>query len=144
MIKRVSVVAPAYNEEECIGIFIDRTVKSLRDNGLKGEIIIVNDGSTDKTAEIITKKSEKEKNVRLINNRKNLGLTGAAWVGFKNAKENIIIFLPSDLESSPEEDIPSLLAPIEEGYDLSVGRRYGGKIGIIKRDVVLKRTIKPS
>jgi len=133
MIKRISVVAPAYNEEQCIRLFIDKTIKAFKDNNLKGEIIIVNDGSTDKTKEIIEKIAKKDKLVRIINNRKNMGLTGAAWVGIKNAKEEIIVFLPSDLESNPEEDIPILLKPLEKGYDLSVGRRYGGRLSIPKK-----------
>jgi len=133
MIKRISVVAPAYNEEECIGSFIDKTIRAFRDNNLKGEIIIVNDGSTDKTRQIVEKIAKKNKLVKIINNRKNMGLTGATWVGFNNAKEEIIVFLPSDLESNPEEDIPTLLEPLEQGYDLSVGRRYGGKLSIPKK-----------
>jgi len=133
MTKRISVVAPAYNEEQCIRQFIDRTIKTFKDNSLEGEIIVVNDGSTDKTRDIVEGIAEKNKLVKIISNRKNMGLTGAAWVGFKNAKEEIIVFLPSDLESNPEEDIPALLKPLEEGYDMSVGRRYGGKISIPKK-----------
>jgi len=133
MINRVSVVAPAYNEEKCIRLFIDKTIKAFKNNNLKGEILIVNDGSTDKTREIVEVIARKESLVRVINNRKNLGLTSAAWIGFKNAKEDIIVFLPSDLESNPEEDIPALLEPLGDGYDLSVGRRYGGRLNVIKR-----------
>ncbi len=133
MIRRVSVVAPAYNEEECIKMFLDKTVKAFKDNKLQGEILIVNDGSTDKTAEILQDYAKKHAILRVITNRKNDGLTTAAWKGFKQSKEDVIIFLPSDLESNPEEDIPLLLKPLEEGYDVSVGRRYGGKVGIIKK-----------
>src|SRR3989338_6295246 len=133
MVKRISLVAPAYNEQDCIEEFINRSFKAFKANNLDGEIIIVNDGSTDKTKDIVEKIAKKEKIVRLLNNKKNLGLTGAAWVGFKNAKEDVIVFLPSDMESNPEEDIPILLKPLEEGYDLAVGRRYGGKIGFVKK-----------
>lgn len=133
MVKRISVVAPAYNEEKCIGLFIDKTIKTFKDNNIKGEILIVNDGSTDKTGEILDNIAKKKDLVRIINNRKNLGLTSAAWIGFKNAKETIIVFLPSDLESNPEEDIPILLKPLERGYDLVVGKRYGGRINIAKK-----------
>lgn len=132
MVNRVSVVAPAHNEEECIKLFIDKTLKAFKDNNLEGEIIIVNDSSTDRTKEFVENIAKKEKIVKLINNKKKMGLTGAAWAGFKDAKEKIIVFLPSDLESNPEEDIPTLLKPLDEGYDLVVGRRYGGKIGFAK------------
>jgi len=127
MIKRISVVAPAYNEEECIGLFIGKTIKTFENNNLKGEILIVNDGSTDKTRQVVENISKKNSLVRVISNSKNLGLTGAAWVGFKNAKENVIVFLPSDLESNPEEDIPLLLKPLEEGYDMVAGMRIGSR-----------------
>lgn len=132
IIKRISLVAPAYDEEECIKLFLDKSIKTFRDNNLKGEILIVNDGSSDKTKEIVESTAKNNNLVRLINNRKNMGLTGAAWTGFKNAKEDIIVFLPSDLESNPEEDIPILLKPLEEGYDLSVGRRDGSRLNIVK------------
>lgn len=132
MIKRISIVAPAFNEQESIELFIKKTIKAFRDNKLVGEILIVNDGSTDKTRKIVENIAKKEPIVRLINNRKNLGLTGAAWIGFKNARENFIVFLPSDLESNPEEDIPILLKPLEEGYDMAVGRREGNRLNIIK------------
>ena len=132
MIKRISVVAPAYNEEECIKLFVEKTIKTFKANSLKGEILIVNDGSTDKTKEILEGVAKKDSLVRVINNRKNLGLTGAAWTGFKNAKEDVIVFLPSDLESNPEEDIPILLKPLEEGYDFAAGRRDGSRLNLIK------------
>ncbi|MEK6983797.1 MAG: glycosyltransferase family 2 protein [Nanoarchaeota archaeon] len=130
--KRISVVAPAYNEEECISLFVGKTIRAFKDNNLKGEIIIVNDGSTDKTGVIAQNIAKKEPLVRLINNRKNIGLTGAAWIGFNNAKEDIIVFLPSDLESDPEEDIPILLKPLDEGYDMAVGKREGSRLNTIK------------
>jgi len=128
----ISVVAPAYNEEDCIKEFVGRAINAFEDNNLKGEILIIDDCSTDKTNKILRKILRKTKLVRVIKNKKNLGLTGAAWVGFENAKGDIIVFLPSDLESDPREDIPLLLEPLSSGYDMSIGRRYGGKIGLIK------------
>ena len=100
--KRISVVSPAYNEEECIELFVNKVIKTFKDNNLKGEIIIVNDSSEDKTKEIVEGIAKKEKLVKIINNRKNKGITGAVYTGFKSAKEDIIVFLPSDLESNPE------------------------------------------
>jgi glycosyltransferase involved in cell wall biosynthesis len=132
MIKRISVVAPAYNEEGIIGQFVEKTIKTFKDNALEGEILIVNDCSTDNTKNILEDIAKREPLLRIINNRKNLGLTGAAWTGFTNAKEEIIVFLPSDMESDPEEDIPKLLVPINEGYDMAVGCRQGKKGNLIK------------
>jgi len=130
--KRISVVAPAYNEEGNIETFINKTIATFKKNNLDGEIVIVDDASTDKTGEILDRLSKKNSFLKVIHHRKNKGLTGAAWTGFKSAKEDVIVFLPSDLESNPEEDIPKLLGPIHEGYDISVGCRYGKKGNLAK------------
>lgn len=132
MIKKISVVAPAYNEDRCIELFVNKVIKTFKDNNFGGELIVVNDGSTDKTKDILEKLAKKEGLLRIINNKKNEGLTAASWTGFKSAKEDIIVFLPSDLESNPEEDIPKLLGPLNEGYDMAVGCRVGEKGNLVK------------
>lgn len=132
LLKRVSLVAPAYNEEKCIVAFVQKAIQAFKKNKLTGEIIVVNDGSTDNTGKLLNQLSKKEKLLKVLHNKKNKGLTGATWRGFQEAKEPIIIFLPSDLESDPEKDIPLLLTPLKEGYDMSIGRRMGRKASKIK------------
>lgn len=127
----VSVVAPAHNEEENIKEFVEKADKTLKDNAIKGEILIVDDGSRDNTGRILEELKGKIKNLRVIHNKTRKGLTGATWTGFKNAKKEIIVFLPSDLESDPEEDIPKLLNNLTEA-DLVVGWRYNKRQGIVK------------
>ena len=129
---KVSVVAPAYNEEKIIEEFVKKVDKTLKKQRINSEILIVNDASTDKTGSILNALSRKYPNLRVIHNRKNLGLTGASWKGFNEAKGDIIVFLPSDLESNPEEDIPKLLSALDKKTDLVVGWRYNRRQGFVK------------
>jgi len=126
-----SVILPAYNEEGSIGVAIEKAVKALKENVRTGEVIVINDGSTDGTKEEAEIRSHRYSNVRIIDHKKNEGLTNALLTGFKNAKGEIIIFLCSDLQSDPEEDIPKLLNEIKKGYDVVLGWRQGRKNRII-------------
>jgi len=115
----ISVVIPAYNEEHSIGFLLQRTHDVLRKEGLPYEIIVVNDGSTDKTAEIA-----KEYNVLLVNNEKNLGKGGSLRTGFKHAKGKLIITMDADGSHQPE-DLPYLISPILKGdADAVFGSRF--------------------
>ena len=119
--EKISVIAPAHNEQELIEEFITRTDKTLKENSLKGEILIINDGSTDNTLKIIQNLQNKIKNLRVVSHRNNKGLTSAIITGIENSKYDYIVLLHSDIESYPEEDIPKLLKPLEEGYDMTIG-----------------------
>jgi len=131
----ISLVAPAYNEEGLIAEFLDKSIKAFHNHNLKGEILIVNDASTDKTKDILNKYAQKSKLVKVIHNQKNLGLTGASWIGFQRASSDIIVFLPSDLGSDPQEDIPILLKPFSEGYDMVVGWKQGKRENFVKQAI---------
>lgn len=135
-IMEVSVVAPAYNEEKNIREFVEKVDKTLKKNNIKGEILIVDDGSRDNTGKILENLKTKFKNLRVIHNKINKGLTNATWIGFKNAKKDTIVFLPSDLESNPEEDIPKLLNKLDK-VDIVVGWRYNKRQGFIKTIISL-------
>lgn len=131
--KEISVIAPAHNENELIEEFITRTNKTMDENKLKGEILIVDDGSTDSTLEIVHRLQKQIKNLRVVSHRKNKGLTAAIATGIENAKFEYVVLLHSDLESFPEEDIPKLLQPLREGYDFAIGRKdYKQKGFIVK------------
>ena len=129
---KISVVAPAYNEQGCIKEFVERVHKTLRDNHLQGEIVIVNDGSRDNTLNILISLQKDIPILRVISHKKNQGFTAAMITAIENTKYDYIVFLPSDLESHPEEDIPKLLKPIEEGYDFSIGWRKNKRQGFLK------------
>ncbi len=130
--ERISVVAPAYNEQGCIKEFVERVYATLKSNNLKGEILVVNDCSKDRTLPILKELQKDIPILKIVSHRMNRGLTSAMITGIENAAEEYIVFLSSDLESHPEEDIPKLLAPINDGYDLVVGWRTNRRQGFLK------------
>ena len=116
----LSIVIPAYNEEESIDELIGKIFSVTDQNGFNVEIIFINDGSTDLTQEKIEAFYEKDKRVKLINFRRNFGKSAALSIGFKRATGKIIITMDADLQDDPEE-ITNLVKKIDEGYDLVSG-----------------------
>jgi glycosyltransferase involved in cell wall biosynthesis len=125
----VSVVVPARNEEATVGTFVERTAKAFAQLGRSWELLYVDDGSTDATAAVVEAAGAAEPRVRLVRQRRNLGLTEALNRGFREARGELIVFLPADLESDPEVDIPLLLGKLDEGYDVVAGWRQGRRDG---------------
>jgi len=119
--KQFSIVIPAYNEEESILLLYD----AIKEARLKQdyEIIFINDGSTDNTQEVLEQLYRKDKDLKVINFRKNLGKTAAWLAGFKQARGDVIITLDADLQNDPS-DIPKLLHKVKQGYDAVNGWRY--------------------
>jgi glycosyltransferase involved in cell wall biosynthesis len=125
----VSVVVPAHNEETTVGVFVERTAKAFAQIGRPWELVYVDDGSTDDTAAMVAAAAEVEPRVRLVRQRRNLGLTEALNRGFREASGDVIVFLPADLESDPQVDIPLLLDKLDQGYDVVAGWRQGRRDG---------------
>src|SRR6266540_4203276 len=98
----VSVVVPAHNEEATVARFVERTAKAFAQLGRPWELLYVDDGSTDGTAAAVEAAARAEPRVRLVRQRRNLGLTEALNRGFREANGEVIVFLPADLESDPE------------------------------------------
>ncbi len=130
----LSIVIPIYNEEENLPILYEK-LKSVLDNlGKSYEIILVNDGSTDRSWEIIKEFAEKDKHVVGVNFRKNFGQTAAMSAGFQIARGDVIITMDGDLQNDPE-DIPKLLEVLNNGYDIVSGWRKD------RKDTFLTRTL---
>ena len=123
----ISVVVPLYNEDESLPELYAWIERVMNQNGFTFEVIFVNDGSTDKSWEIIEELSSKSPNVHGIKFRRNYGKSPALYCGFKAAKGDVVITMDADLQDSPDE-IPELYRMIkEEGYDLVSGykqKRY--------------------
>ncbi|MDF1575769.1 MAG: glycosyltransferase family 2 protein [Bacteroidales bacterium] len=117
----VSIVVPLFNEEESIPelcAWIDRV---LSENGLSYELILVDDGSTDGSWELIKSLKKSNPNLRGIRFRRNYGKSAALHTGFGAAKGEVVITMDADLQDSPEE-IPEMRRMIlEEGYDVVSG-----------------------
>ncbi|MFH0793051.1 MAG: glycosyltransferase family 2 protein [bacterium] len=125
----VSLVLPAYNEEGNIAPLVEKAARAFADNSLSAEIIFVNDGSTDGTLGAIRRAARDYSFVRVVSHPKKMGLTEVLKTGLRLASGSILLFLPSDLESDPEEDIPKLLNEINKGYDVVAGWRQGRQDG---------------
>lgn len=123
----ISVVIPLYNEEESLPELQAWIKKVMNENGFSYEIIFVNDGSTDKSWQVIENLQKKSENIKGIKFRRNYGKSPALFCGFEKAQGEVVITMDADLQDSPDE-IPELYRMIkEEGYDLVSGwkqKRY--------------------
>ncbi|MCB4756000.1 MAG: glycosyltransferase family 2 protein [Elusimicrobia bacterium] len=119
----ISVVLPAYNEADCVLSTIDDVEKAMKAAQLPFEIIVVDDGSTDRTAELAA-----ERNVRLIRHKRNLGVGAARKKGILEAKGNIVV--TTDVDGTyPIDQIPSLYREfVNNNCDMVVGARTGRKV----------------
>jgi glycosyltransferase involved in cell wall biosynthesis len=123
----ISVVVPLYNEEESLPELYDWIARVMRANNFTYEVIFVNDGSTDKSWDVIQDLGAAYPQVRGIRFRKNQGKSNALNIGFKQTAGDVVITMDADLQDSPEE-IPELYNMItKDGYDLVSGwkkKRY--------------------
>jgi len=126
----ISVIVPLYNEDESIPKLFEWIEKVMNANKYSYEVIFVNDGSTDKSWDVIESLQKKSKNVRGIKFRNNYGKSPALFCGFKAATGDVVITMDADLQDSPDE-IPELYKMIkEDGFDLVSGwkkKRYDSK-----------------
>ena len=122
----VSVVVPVFNEEESIAILQSELRSAL--SGVDHEIVFVDDGSTDRSAD----KLEAGPNVQVVRFEKNIGQSAALYAGIRAARGETIVMIDSDLQNDPA-DIPRLLAEISRGADLVCGYRAKRKDTIAKR-----------
>lgn len=127
----LSIVIPVFNEDESIQNLHKEILLIVPNLGEGYEIIFVDDGSTDKSFEILKEIQKKNEKVRLFSFRKNQGKSEALTFGFKKAKGDYIVTLDSDLQDKPSE-IPKLMKKLKEGYDLACGWR------VERRDSFLK------
>ena len=117
----VSVIIPAYNEEKTIGHVVANTLNVMDSQNLPYEIIVVDDGSTDKTGRIAS-----QCKATLLTNQTNKGKGYSLRRGFRQAQGEIVVTMDSDGEHQPKE-IPDLLESVLQGADIVCGSRYLGK-----------------
>lgn len=121
----VTVLIPAHNEEQTIVEAISRSIAGLSKAGKTGEVLVVDDGSSDSTRMIVVEHSKKASfGVRLVTHERRQGVSAALQTGIRNAKGDLIFIVPGDLESDPEQDIPLLLQQMSVA-DLVSGWRKG-------------------
>tara|TARA_Y100000310_G_scaffold278504_1_gene296975 strand:+ start:1174 stop:2082 length:909 start_codon:yes stop_codon:yes gene_type:complete len=122
-----SIIIPAYNEAKTLPLLVSKINQSLTVNKIDGEIILVDDGSSDNTKEVAEELTKKYKVLHFYSHPINKGLTQALLTCFHHSKGKVIVFLPADLESDPEEDIPKLMNKMNKGYNLVAGWRQNRK-----------------
>ena len=123
----LSIVISLYNEEESLRELVAWIDRALAPHNYEYEIILVDDGSTDHSWDVVSELSEQYPQIRAIGFRRNYGKSAALYCGFDAARGDIVVTMDADLQDSPEE-IPEMMRMIrEEGYDLVSGwkkKRY--------------------
>lgn len=128
----ISVLVPVLNEEESLEELNERLTKTLQSMGKTYEIIYINDGSTDRTQQMIEGYREKDRRVKIIEFNRNYGQHMALFAGFERAQGNIMVTIDADLQNPPEE-IPRLVEKAEQGYDVVATYRKGRQDSIFRR-----------
>ena len=119
--RSISVAMPAYNEEPNIGAMIDYVVRTMEPRFEDFEVVVVDDGSRDRTGEVVREIAERDPRVKLVVHPRNLGYGAAAFSAMSNATKELVLFTDSDLQFYLE-DI-DLLMPWVESNDVVVGYR---------------------
>lgn len=128
----LSVVIPLLNEEENIPYLYDELNQAVGSLEEDYEYIFIDDGSTDRSLELLKELQQKDEHVVVVNFRKNFGQTAAMAAGFDYASGDIIVTMDADLQNDPK-DIPMLLQKINEGNDVVTGWRFDRKDAFINR-----------
>ena len=118
----LSIVIPLYNEEENVEPLYNQLRATLDGAGREYEIIIVDDGSTDGSFEVLKRLHQGDERLKVIRFRRNFGQTAAFAAGFDRSQGQVVITMDADLQNDPA-DIPLLLEKVVEGYDVVSGWR---------------------
>ena len=118
-----SLILPAYNESERLAISIPKVLEYVRGRGLRAEIIVVNDGSTDTTAEVVRQFAVADPMIVLLENLGNRGKGYSVRNGMLHAKGAVALFTDADL-SSPITEADKLFAALADGADVAIGSRW--------------------
>jgi glycosyltransferase involved in cell wall biosynthesis len=129
---QLSIIIPVYNEEDNIEELYFRLVKVLEGLIKPYEIIFIDDGSTDKSFEIIYDIYNKNRSIKVVRLTKNFGQAAALLAGFSFVQGKMIVTIDADLQCVPE-DIPQLLTKINEGFDAVSGFRRFRKDAIFRK-----------
>jgi glycosyltransferase involved in cell wall biosynthesis len=119
-----ALVVPAFNEAEVAPALVAELREAWERHGLTGEILIVDDGSTDGTAEVIAAAAAGWDTLRVLPHRTNLGKTEAILTAARATERSVLVLFDADLQHSPDE-IPRFLDRMAEGWDMVCGRKIG-------------------
>ena len=114
---RVSAVIPVYNEEGNLAELNERMLRALEGTGKTWELIYVDDGSADRSLDLLAGFAAKEPRIRVVEFNRNYGQHAAVFAGLAQTRGDIVVTLDADLQNPPEE-VPKLVAKMEEGFDV--------------------------
>lgn len=120
--KKLSLVVPVYFEEECIAQYLNETIPVLENLSMEWEIVFVDDGSKDKTIDLIKEQATREQRIKLVEFSYNHGKQAAVSAGIHFATGDYLLYMDPDLQDPPDE-IPNFVTEIEKGFDLVFGVR---------------------
>lgn len=126
-----SIVIPVYNEQECLARLFERLDETLPALGDDYEVIYIDDGSVDRSAEMLKARAAKDPHTRVLQFERNSGQSSAFDAGFKASRGNVVITMDADLQNDPA-DIPKLIEKLNE-YDAASGWRVRRQDGLRKR-----------
>ena len=131
----ISIVIPVFNEQENLPLLFDALYETMNALNKTWEVILVDDGSHDKSPSILKEYAAKDpEHVRVIAFRRNFGQTPAIAAGLDYSKGDIIVLMDADLQNDPS-DIPMMLAKLDEGYELVSGWRKNRKDNALTRNL---------
>jgi len=128
----LSVVIPVYNEEANLPELLDRLTGTLVPLGRPYEIVLVNDGSRDRSLPLLRAAAALDPHLVVVDFNRNYGQHAAVFAGFEVSRGEVVVTLDADLQNPPEE-IPRLVAKMEEGFDVV------GTIRVQRQDTLLRR-----
>jgi glycosyltransferase involved in cell wall biosynthesis len=134
---KLSIVLPVFNEEENINLQYKRIVESVAPLKKSFEIVFVDDGSIDRSFDLLSQLARKDKRVKIVRFRRNFGQTAAMAAGIDYSSGEIIVFMDSDLQNEPD-DIKKLLDKIDEGNDVVSGWRFERQDKLFSRKIPSK------
>ncbi len=128
----LSVVIPVYNEEANLPELLERVTATLAPLGKPYEIVMVNDGSRDRSLPLLREAAARDPHLVVVDFNRNYGQHAAIFAGFEVSRGEVVVTLDADLQNPPEE-IPKLVAKVEEGFDVV------GSIRVHRQDTLLRR-----
>ncbi|KAA0228841.1 glycosyltransferase family 2 protein [bacterium] len=132
-----SIVIPVMNEEENVPLLHRAISAAMQAWGKSYEIVIVDDGSTDRTFELLQQIARNDVHVRVVKFRGNYGQSAAMAAGFDHARGEVVVTMDGDLQNDPK-DIPNVVAKLEEGFDIVSGWRKNRKDKLVIRKIPSK------